>query len=76
MNSCMFLSVLGSNRLYYADFEQTDDNDDTTSISGVANIIDILLGECEWSTWSDVDDDGRVSIKDVATLIDIILNSN
>lgn len=76
MYPALWFGVFGSNRLYYADFEQTDDDDGTASISDVANIIDILLDECEWSTWSDVDDDGRVSIKDVATLIDIILNSN
>ena len=76
MYPALWFGVFGNNRLYYADFEQTDDDDGTASISDVANIIDILLDECEWSTWSDVDDDGRVSIKDVATLIDIILNSN
>lgn len=72
----LMFGLYSRNRLYYDDSEQADGNDDTTSISDVTSIIDMLLGERESSAWFDVDDDGEVSIKDATTLIDIILNSN
>ena len=54
MYPALWFGVFGSNRLYYADFEQTDDTDGTTSISDVdddgkvsindvATLIDIIL---------------------------------